>query len=106
MSKQTTHDRMNQAIYEAAKGLYDIDAIDSITMREFDSLKLPEVKEMSSRQIKSLRLKERVSQAVFAKFLNTSVHTIRDWEQGKKHPRGATLRLLALIENKGLSALV
>jgi len=53
-----------------------------------------------------LRLKEQVSQAVFAKYLNTSASTIKQWEQGDKHPRGTSLKLLNLIANKGLDVLV
>jgi len=79
-SKQTTHDRLNETIYMATKGLYDIDVIDGVTMREFDSLGLPEVVNFKPVDIKAVRLKSKVSQAVFAKYLNTTVHTIRDWE--------------------------
>lgn len=104
--KKTTKERLNDTIYEMATALYDIDAIDSVTMREFDSLRLPEVPNYGAKEIKKLRLREKVSQAVFAKFLNTTVHTVRDWEQAKKHPRGTSLKLLDLVANKGLGVLV
>jgi putative transcriptional regulator len=42
---------------------------------------------------------------VFAKYLNTSPSTIRQWEQGEKHPRGTSLKLLNLVADKGLSIL-
>ena len=100
-----TDERLNDVILEMAQGLYDIDAIDTITMREYESLNIPKVHDLEPQQIKKIRLKEKVSQAVFAKFLNAAVHTVRDWEQGKKHPSGVSLRLLNLIEEKGLSIL-
>lgn len=103
---QTTHDRLNESIYSAAKSLYDINAIDSVTMREFDAINLPFIKDLTAQDIKKIRMSEKVSQPVFAKFLNTTVHTIRDWEQGKKHPRGVALKLLNLVADKGLSVLV
>lgn len=92
--------------HEMAKGLYDAGIINATTMREFDILCLPEVKELSSKQIKNIRLREKVSQAVFAKYLNISTSIIRQWEQGEKHPKGTSLKLLNLVADKGLKILV
>ena len=74
-------------------------------MHEFDAMCLPPIKLFTSQEIKTLRLKEHVSQVVFAKYLNTSPSTIRQWEQGEKHPRGTSLKLLNLVADKGLSIL-
>ncbi|KTD24016.1 MULTISPECIES: helix-turn-helix domain-containing protein [Legionella] len=41
------------------------------------SYALPQVKEFTAKEIKLIRLKEQVSQAVFAKYLNTSASTIK-----------------------------
>jgi putative transcriptional regulator len=95
-----------EVVHESAKGLYDAGIVDATTMHEFDELCLPPVKELTPHQIKMLRLKEHVSQAVFAKYLNTSSSTIKQWEQGEKRPRGTSLRLLNLVAAKGLSVLV
>jgi DNA-binding transcriptional regulator YiaG len=46
--------------------------------------------------IARLRSDLAVSQAVFAQALNVSPETIRGWEQGKRNPDGASLRLLEL----------
>jgi len=46
-----------------------------------------------------------MSQAVFAAILNTSVSTVQKWEVGKKRPSGPSLKLLNVIERKGLEAL-
>ena len=40
-----------------------------------------------------------LSQPVFAAALNVSPETIRAWEQGKRTPDGATLRLLEVAEH-------
>ena len=104
--KQSTKERLNETIYEMAAGLYDIGEIDSVTMRDYEKLRIPQVTDLTAKEIKLLRLKQKVSQAVFAKFLNTTVHTIRDWEQGKKHPRGTSLKLLNLVATKGLDILL
>ena len=93
-------------VHESAKGLYDAGIIDVTTMHEFDTLCLPPIKELTALEIKTLRLKEHVSQAVFARYLNTSSSTIKQWEQGEKRPRGTSMKLLNLIAIKGLSILV
>ena len=92
-------------VHESAKGLYDAGIIDVTTMHEFDVLCLPPIKVFTAYEIKRLRLKEHVSQAVFAKYLNTSLSTVRQWEQDEKHPRGTSLKLLNLIALKGLEIL-
>lgn len=95
-----------EAIHESARDLFESGAIDTITMKEFDALCLPIVKDLSAEDIQRLRKKEKVSQAIFAKFLNTSVSTIKQWELGEKHPRGTSLKLLNLVAQKGLKILI
>ncbi|STX29191.1 putative zinc finger/helix-turn-helix protein, YgiT family [Legionella beliardensis] len=92
-------------VHGSAKGLYDAGIVDATTMHEFDALCLPPIKPFTAQEIKTLRLKEHVSQVVFAKYLNTSPSTVRQWEQGEKHPRGTSLKLLNLIADKGLTIL-
>jgi putative transcriptional regulator len=104
--KSSTKERMAETINELAVALYDIAAIDAITLRELSSLEIPEVKDFEPQEIKKLRLSQKVSQSVFALLLNTSVHTVRDWEQGKKHPHGAALKLLNMVANNGIAILV
>lgn len=94
-----------EVAHDMAKGLHAINAIDATTMREFDVLCLPPIKEFSPSEIKKIRLREKVSQPVFAKYLNTSTSTIKQWEQGEKHPRGTSLKLLNLVATKGLEVL-
>lgn len=95
-----------EAAHEMAHGLYDAGVIDATTMREFDALCLPPVKELSPQDIKKIRLKEKLSQEVFAKYLNTSFSTVKQWEVGKKHPRGTSLKLLNLVHDKGIAVLI
>ncbi len=51
-----------------------------------------------SERIKEIREKMGLSQPVFAAALNVSTETVRAWEQGKREPDGATLRLLEVAE--------
>ena len=92
-------------VHETAKGLLEAGVMDTTTMREFDALCLPPVKDLTAAQIKRLRTKSKASQAVFAAYLNTSVSTVQKWEQGQKKPNGPSLKLLNLVQQKGLGAL-
>ena len=65
----------------------------------------PAVKELKANEIKKIREKVNVSQPVFARLLNTSSETIKKWEQGERHPTGASLKLLNLVSAHGLQAL-
>ncbi len=91
-----------EVAHEMANDLYEAGVINAVTMREYESICIPAVRVLSAREIKRIRLQEKVSQAIFARYLNTSLSTIRQWEQGSKHPRGVSLRLLNLVEEKGL----
>jgi putative transcriptional regulator len=57
-------------------------------------------------QIKKIREDSRVSQAVFAAILNTSLSTVQKWEIGQKRPTGAALKLLHLVQKRGLESVV
>ena len=56
-------------------------------------------------QIKKIRLKIGASQVVFAAYLNTTVSTIQKWEQGKNEPSGLSLKLLNIVDSKGIEVL-
>jgi putative transcriptional regulator len=91
-------------VHATAKGLRDAGAIDQVTMRHFDLLTLQRVLPLRPAQIKRIREDARVSQAVFAAVLNTSVSTVQKWEIGQKRPTGAALKLLHLVQKNGLDA--
>lgn len=93
------------AIHETVSEMYDAEVISKSTMRMFDKTCLTPVHEFLPEEIESLRKKEKVSQAVFAHYLNVSKESVSLWERGQKKPSGASLKLLALVEKKGLSAI-
>lgn len=71
----------------------------SFTKKELDSLgiTIPDV-QMTVDQIQTIRKQMNLSQSVFAKLLNVSPSSIRQWEQGKRRPTGPTKVLLELLE--------
>jgi putative transcriptional regulator len=75
-------------------------------MREFDRLHLPPVAPLRPIEIRRIREKSQVSQAVFAALLNTSVSTVQKWEIGQKRPTGTALKLLHLVQKNGLDIVV
>jgi putative transcriptional regulator len=82
-----------------------VGAIDQATMREFDESCLAVPTPIEPKQIKKLRQSQRVSQPVFARYLNTSESTIEKWETGAKKPSGMALKLLSLVQKHGLQIL-
>jgi putative transcriptional regulator len=92
-------------VHESARDLHDAGVMDDVTLKEFDALCLPPVKVYSSVQIKSIRRRSKASQGVFAAYLNTSVSTVQKWECGAKKPNGPSLKLLNLVDRKGLEVL-
>jgi putative transcriptional regulator len=93
------------AIHETMESLHEVGAIDKQTMREFDEACLTPVRVLSPEEIKTMRLREHISQPVFARYLNVSKNLVSDWERGVKKPGGPALRLLTVIEEKGLKAI-
>ena len=56
----------------------------------------PPPRPLSPGQIRSIRQSFNVSQAVFARIINVSLNAVESWEQGVRHPREATLKLLTI----------
>jgi putative transcriptional regulator len=92
------------AVHETALGLHRAGAMDRLTLREFDRLCLPPVEPLQPAQIRQIREAARVSLAVFARLLDTSLSTVQKWEIGQKRPTGTALKLLHLVQERGLDA--
>ncbi|MBI4357058.1 MAG: helix-turn-helix domain-containing protein [Gammaproteobacteria bacterium] len=96
---------MSKLIKTAVETAKDL-GLNVITLREIEALDLPEVVELSSKQIRIIRTEAHVSQAVIAKYLNVSLSTYQKWERGKVTPHGGNLKLLNLAYKRGLQTLV
>jgi putative transcriptional regulator len=90
------------AIHEGVSDLYKVGAVDKMTMRKFDALCLTPIEDMTPKKIRALRTREKTSQTVFAALLNVTPSLVSKWERGEKKPRGASLKLLTLVQKKGL----
>ncbi|CAM3796906.1 MULTISPECIES: helix-turn-helix domain-containing protein [Avibacterium] len=92
-------------IHENASDLYEAGLMDKKTMKKFDELCLTPVSPFTPEEIKAIREKEQVSQTVFAHYLNVSKNMISEWERGVKKPSGAALKLLNLVQRRGIEIL-
>ena len=93
------------AVHETLEAVHAVGGISKQTMRQFDALCLTSVKPLRPAQIRAIRASERVSQAVFARYLNVTTGLISQWERGEKRPQGTSLKLLALVRKNGLAAI-
>lgn len=98
--------RIIESLRETMVELHRVGAVDKLTMREFDAICAPPVREFNEQDIRTLRERLRFSQPVFAHYLNTTASTVRKWEQGEARPKGPALKLLNIIADKGLDAIL
>lgn len=103
--KQKRHNDIDDTIHGLASALLHIGAIDKQTMRRFDKNALTPVHAFTPKQLRALRERENISQAVLADYLNVSTDFISKCERGERRPDGGTLKLLVLLEHKGLKAI-
>ena len=92
------------AVHETALGLHEAGVMDKRTLKAFDEMCLTPVEALTPEEIREIRLREKASQAVFARYLNVTTGLVSQWERGEKRPRGASLKLLTLVARKGLQA--
>jgi len=105
-TKSKAKSQIFEAVHETASDLHRLGFIDKRKMRKFDVLCLEPIPAYDSEKIRALRDHLQLSQAVLASVLNTSISTVRKWEIGDKHPSGPSLKLLNLLDRKGLEALI
>ena len=105
-TKNKAKSRIFEAVHETASDLHRLGFIDKRKMNKFDVLCLDPIPAYDSKKIRALRDHLQLSQAVLAAVLNTSLSTVRKWEVGDKHPSGPSLKLLSLLDRKGLEAVL
>jgi putative transcriptional regulator len=103
MGRQYKSDAL-AAVHETALGLHEAGVLDKRTLKAFDEMCLTPVEALTPEDIRRIRLREKASQAVFARYLNVTTGLVSQWERGEKRPRGASLKLLTLVAKKGLRA--
>lgn len=102
---KTYKSKILAAVHGTASDLYDAGVITKHTMREFDESCLVPVPRLTPQEIRAIREAAAASQSVFARHLNVSPGLVSQWERGEKTPSGPALKLLALVQKKGLEAI-
>ncbi len=86
-------------------GIIDAVSHEKITLRHL-GLGAPAIEPLTGEEIRTLRERAHLSQAVFARYLNLTVGYVSQMERGTKRPSGPALVLLNLIRRKGIEALL
>ena len=95
------------AAHETASDLFRVGLMDKATMQTFDRLCLKqEIPAYSAEEIRTLRTRLNISQAVLASVMNVSANSVQKWERGSKKPSGSALKLLSLLDRKGIEAVM
>lgn len=106
--KDSEEARMLKEMLETAQGLHAHGVMSKVDMARVRTL-CEEPPAYPPERVVAVRTTiAKVSQSVFASFLNVSVSTVQKWESptADKHPSGAAAKLLQIVETKGLEALL
>ena len=106
MATKTYRTEALASVHEMMEGLAEAGHVSKRTMREFDDECLVPAPAFSPEAIRAIREEAHVSQPVFARYLNVSKNLVSDWERGAKRPGGPASRLLAIVQARGLEAIV
>lgn len=99
--------RLDAAMLEMARdGLLSRELAEKITLRVLGDKSPARPQVLSATEIKDLREKARMSQAVFARYLNLTTGYLSELERGAKRPSGAALALLHVIRRKGIEVVL
>lgn len=77
--------------------------VDKITLNKLEA---PEVRVLTPGEIRQLREELKLSRSIWAKLLNVGITTAQKWESGRTYPDGAALKLLNLVQEHGVTALL
>lgn len=111
MTTKKKPSKLARALLETAgdmheAGLLDRAAHEKITLRHLGPEATPKLAPITGGQIRKLRERANMSQAVFARHLNVTVGYVSQLERGTKQPTGPALALLNVIHRKGIDAIL
>jgi putative transcriptional regulator len=111
MTKNRKPSRLALTLLETAADMRKADLLDratydKITIRHLAPKSMPKVVPITASQIRAMRERENISQAVFARYLNLTVGYVSQLERGAKRPTGAALALLNVIKRKGIEGIL
>ena len=110
-AKKKLDDRFRREMTETVEGMRSCGLMSEddhkLTMRDLNRAPTVEtVTPLTGTDIKALRERANMSQAVFARLLHLSADHISKLERGEKRPTGPALVLLNVIRRKGIDAIL
>ena len=110
-TKKNKPGRLTKALLETARDMKDVGVLgkanyEKITMRHLKLEDKTKIEPLTGKDIRMIREQARLSQAVFARYLNLTVGYVSQLERGSKRPIGAALVLLNVIQRKGIEAIL
>ncbi|RJF88513.1 helix-turn-helix domain-containing protein [Oleomonas cavernae] len=107
MTKTGQASRLTKALLETADdmrrtGVMDAAMHEKITLRHLGAAGVPAEAPIGPEDIRAIRQAARLSQAVFARYLNMTPGYVSQLERGVKRPTGPALALLNIIRRKGI----
>ena len=108
--KNRDNKRLNEALLEMAQDfrgtLLSEATADKITMRVLGAQGAPRPTVLTPEEIRKVRERANMSQAVYARLLNVTTGYVSQLERGAKRPTGPALALLHVIKRKGIEAIL
>jgi len=109
--RKTKKTRLTKALLETAEdmrraGVLTKPAHAKITKRHLGAEQAASHRPLSAEEIRALRERAKMSQAVFAHYLNVTTGYVSQLERGVKHPAAAALVLLNVIRRKGIEGIL
>jgi putative transcriptional regulator len=109
-TKNRDNKRLNEALLEMAQDfrgtLLSEATADKITMRVLGPQGAARPTVLTPEEIRRVRQRANMSQAVFARLLNVTTGYVSQLERGAKRPTGPALALLHVIKRKGIQAIL
>jgi putative transcriptional regulator len=111
MAKKKKVSPLGKALLETADDMRSVGLMDrashaKITLRHLGAADRPTAAPITAAQIRGMRERAKLSQAVFARYLNLTAGYVSQLERGAKQPTGAALALLNVIRRKGIEAIL
>lgn len=63
-------------------------------------------KQYTNNEIRDIRMKSGMTQAIFSAYFGVSQKTVEAWENGRTHPTGPACRLLDMLESENIPPFV
>jgi putative transcriptional regulator len=111
MTRTTKPSRLVEALLETADDMHRVGVLDApahrkITLRHLGDAAVSAAEPITAEEIRSLRERAHLSQAVYARCLNLTVGYVSQLERGAKRPTGPALVLLNVIRRRGIEGIL